>query len=146
MNNQDKISYIINEYARLAYLGDGENLGDKLKNKKVYLSGQITGNKNYKGLFMFAEKLVKFGNASEVFNPATRIPERLDYKSAMKRCVAGLVECRTIIMLPNAYMSKRANLEKKVALSCGLDVVTLSDNVITACAFNAVEEALKRLL
>ena len=85
-------------------------------------------------------------NAAEVFNPATRIPERLDYKSAMKRCVAGLVEYDTIVMLPNWDDSKGAKLEKEVALSCGLDVITLSDNVITACAFNAVEEALKRLL
>lgn len=146
MNNQDKISYIINEYARLAYLGDGENLGEKLKDKKVYLSGQITGNKNYKGLFMFAEKLVKFGNALEVFNPATRIPERLDYKSAMKRCVAGLAEYDTIVMLPNWDDSKGAKLEKEIAFSCGLDIVILSHNAIITYSFNAVEEALKRLL
>lgn len=146
MNNTEQILYIIKEYARLAYLSNSEFLDDRIKNNKVYLSGQITGNANYKGLFMFAETFVRFGEPSEVFNPATRIPENLDYMSAMKRCIAGLVECRTIIMLPNAYMSKGAKLEKEVALSCGLDVITLSDNVITACAFNAVEEALKRLL
>lgn len=143
MNNTEQILYIIKEYARLAYLSNSEFLDDRIKNN---LSGQITGNANYKGLFMFAETFVRFGDPSEVFNPATRIPDNLDYKSAMKRCIAGLVECRAIVMLPNAYMSKGAKLEKEVALSCGLDVITLSDNVITACAFNAVEEALKRLL
>jgi len=35
---------------------------------------------------------------------------------------------------------------EEVAISCGLDVVTLSNNAIITYSFNAVEEALKRLL
>nr|DAI44818.1 MAG TPA: N-deoxyribosyltransferase [Caudoviricetes sp.] len=146
MNSTEKMLRIIKEYAQLAYLSSGEDLGNKIKGKKVYLSGQITGNANYKGLFGFAYTLITLGDASEVYNPAARIPDNVDYKSAMKRCITELVKCDTIVILPNAYESKGARLEKEVAISCGLDVVTLSNNAIITYSFNAVEEALKRLL
>lgn len=146
MNSTEKMLRIIKEYAQLAYLSSGEDLGNKIKGKKVYLSGQITGNANYKGLFGFAYTLITLGDASEVYNPAARIPDNVDYKSAMKRCITELVKCDTIVILPNAYESKGAKLEKELAISCGLDVVTLSNNAIITYSFNAVEEALKRLL
>jgi hypothetical protein len=146
MNSTEKMLRIIEEYAQLAYLSSGEDLGNKIKGKKVYLSGQITGNANYKGLFGFAYTLITLGDASEVYNPAARIPDNVDYKSTMNRCITELVKCDTIVILPNAYESKGARLEKEVAISCGLDVVTLSNNAIITYSFNAVEEALKRLL
>lgn len=58
MNNQDKAVEAIKKLAQVAYLTDGEDISDKVKGKKVYLSGPITGIKNYKGLFLFAEELI----------------------------------------------------------------------------------------
>ena len=39
---------LINRYALLAYLSNGDILGSDINGKRVYLSGPITNTKNYK--------------------------------------------------------------------------------------------------
>lgn len=146
MNNQDKVAEVIRRLAQVAYLTDGEGISDKVIGKKVYLSGPITGVRNYKGLFLFVEELVKLCNAFRIFNPASQIPDSLDYEQAMKRCVAALAEYEAIVMLPGWHASKGARLEHDIALSCGMDVIDLTDYRLTYCLCDAAYVALLRLL
>lgn len=146
MNNQNKAEDAIGRLARFAYDWDGAYITNQLKGKKVYLSGQITGKKNYKGLFLFAEQLARFCDAYSVFNPASQIPDSLDYEDAMKRCVAALVEYDTIVMLPGWHTSRGARLERDIALACGINIVDLTNYRLVQCSWNTLDIALARLL
>lgn len=146
MNNQDKAAEAIKKLAQVAYLTEGEDISDKIKGKKVYLSGPITGIKNYKGLFLFAEELVRMCDSARIFNPASQIPDSLEYEEAMKRCVAALVEYDTIVMLPRWAVSKGAKIEHDIALACGMNVIDSTKYRYTQSLFNTVYNALSRLL
>lgn len=146
MNNQDKAVEAVKKLAQTAYIVDGDDIAYIIKGKKVYLSGPITGKKNYRGLFLFVEELVKLCNAFRIFNPASQIPDSLDHEQAMKRCVAALAEYEAIVMLPGWHASKGARLEHDIALSCGMDVIDLTDYRLTYCLCDAAYVALLRLL
>lgn len=146
MNNQDKAAEAVKKLAQVAYLTDGEDISDKVEGKKVYLSGQITEKKNYKGLFAFTEELVKLCDTLRIFNPASQIPDSLNYEEAMKRCVAALVEYDTIVMLPGWSVSKGAKIEHDIALACGMSVIDLTKCRHTYSLFDTVYCALQRLL
>lgn len=146
MNNQDKAVEAVKKLAQTAYLVDGEDISDKVKGKKVYLSGPITGVRNYKGLFLFAEELVKMCDAARIFNPASQIPDSLDYERAMKRCVVALAECDTIVLLPSWNFSKGAKVEHEVAKACGMNIVYIAGQSMANGAFSDLEQELKRLL
>lgn len=146
MNNQDKAAEAVKKLAQVAYLTDGEDISDKVKGKKVYLSGPITGIKNYKGLFLFAEELAKMCDVSRIFNPASQIPDSLGYEDAMKRCVAALAEYDTIMLLPGWTVSKGAKIEHDIALACGMNVIDLTNYRLVQCSWNTLDIALARLL
>ena len=146
MNNQDKAAEAIGKFSRIAYNGNGEYITSQLKGKKVYLSGQITGKKNYKGLFLFAEQLARFCDAYSVFNPASQIPDSLNYDQAMRRCVVALAECDAIVMLTGWNFSKGAKVEHEVAKACGMNIVYIAGQSIANGAFSDLEQELKRLL
>lgn len=146
MNNQDKAAEAVKKLAQVAYLTDGEDISDKVKGKKVYLSGPITGIKNYKGLFLFAEELVRMCDAARIFNPASQIPDSLSYEQAMKRCVSALAQYDTIMLLPGWGVSKGAKLEHDIALACGMNIIDSTDYKRTRCLFNAVYAVLLGLL
>lgn len=147
MNNQDKAVEVIKRLAQVAYLTDGEAISNIIEGKKVYLSGPITEKKNYKGLFSFTEELVKLCDALWIYNPASDIPDSLDYEGAMKRCVAALVEeYDTIVMLPGWHTSRGARLERDIALACGINIVDLTNYRLVQCSWNTLDIALSRLL
>ena len=146
MNNQDKAAEVIRRLAQVAYLTDGEDISDKVKGKKVYLSGPITEKKNYKGLFSFAKEFAKLCDTLRIFNPASQISDSLGYEEAMKRCIAALVEYDTIVMLPGWHTSKGARLEHDIALACGINIIDLTDYRLVQCSWNTLDIALERLL
>lgn len=146
MNSQDKAVEAVKKLAQTAYLVDGDDIAYIIEGKKVYLSGPITGKKNYKGLFLFAEELAKMCNVSRIYNPASDIPNSFSYEKAMKRCVTALAEYDTIMLLPGWRSSKGAKIEYDIACACGMDVVDLTDYKITYCLCDAAYIALLRLL
>ena len=146
MNNQDKAFEAVKKLAQTAYLVDGDDIAYIIEGKKVYLSGPITGKKNYKGLFLFAEELAKMCNVSRIYNPASQIPDSLGYEQAMKRCVAALAEYDTIMLLPGWSVSKGAKIEHDIALTCGMNVIDLTKCRYTYSLFDTVYCALQRLL
>lgn len=146
MNNQDKAEDAIGRLARFAYEWDGAYITSQLKGKKVYLSGQITGIRNYKGLFLFAEQLARLCDAYSVFNPASQIPDSLNYDQAMRRCVVALAECDAIVLLPGWNFSKGAKVEHEVAKVCGMNIVYIAGQSMANGAFRDLEQELARLL
>lgn len=146
MDPVEKACDLIERYALLAYLSTGEYLGAGIKGKRVYLSGPITNTKNYKGLFIFAEKLVKFGEAKQIYNPAVQIPSSFSWEQAMTQCLSEITNYDTIVMLPGWNVSRGARLERDVALACGIRVVDLDENKIIYCLYRAFTETLEKLL
>ena len=146
MNNQDKAVEAVKKLAQTAYLVDGDDIAYIIEGKKAYLSGPITGKKNYKGLFLFAEELAKMCDVSRIYNPASQIPDSLDYEQAMKRCVTALAEYEAIVMLPGWRTSKGARLEHDIALACGINIIDLTDYRLVQCSWNTLDIALLRLL
>ena len=137
---------LIKRYALLAYLSNDECLSSDIKGKRVYLSGPITNTKNYKGLFMFAEKLADFGEAKQIYNPAAQIPASSSWEQAMHRCLSEITNYDTVVLLPGWNASRGARLESDVALACGIHVVNLSENKITYGLYNSLKETLEKLL
>ena len=146
MDTADTAVDLIERYAQLAYLSNGEFLGADINGKRVYLSGPITNVKNYKGLFMFAEELADFGEAKQIYNPAAQIPSSSSWEQAMHRCLSEITNYDTVVMLPGWNASRGARLERDVALACGMHVFDFSENKIIYGLYNSLKETLGRLL
>lgn len=137
---------LIERYALLAYISNGKFLGGDIKDKRVYLSGPITNTKNYKGLFMFAEALVNFGEAEQIYNPAAQIPASSSWEHAMAQCLSEITNYDTIVMLPGWNVSRGARLERDVALACGMRVLELNENKIIYVLYSSLKETLEKFL
>lgn len=87
---------------------------------KVYISGAISTDPNYKKHFKRAErKLIKRGDG--VFNPCC-IPVIFSYWQFMSIDLAALACCDTIYMLKGWHESRGAKIELARALELGLRV------------------------
>lgn len=92
--------------------------------KIIYLSGKITGNKNYKEEFQTAEDFLEsFGHI--VLNPARldEIVEGLTYEQYMSICYRLIDVSDVIFMVGGWKKSKGANAELSYARSLGKKVM-----------------------
>ena len=100
--------------------------------KKIFISGQITGDQNYKDKFAKKEEELKeLGYL--VMNPAV-LPEGLTWEEYMRITLAMLSVCDAILMLPDWEESEGAKVELEYAVGNNFKVF-LPDPV------NAPEEA-----
>lgn len=116
--------YIENELKQI------KKRGSKMK---IYISGSITNNENYKEQFMNAEiALIKtYPKLIWIFNPAFDIdhfvePEELEkweWEDYMKFCIPILMDCDIIYMLKGWQESKGAKIEYKLAVALGYKVI-----------------------
>ena len=108
---------------------------------KIYLSGAITGRKNYKQEFYEAkEKLIKFQEDNNKRKDKEKIdfdiiiPCDYDYlnetgiwEEYLKNDIKLLVDCDCLIDIENeSYESKGAMLEKIICMSLGIPIISLS--------------------
>lgn len=79
---------------------------------KVYVSGKITGLERSVAVANFAraEKFLK-NKGYEVVNPTQLCDENVSWDDAMKICIAELVKCDAIYLLPDWQDSKGAKIE-----------------------------------
>jgi len=97
---------------------------------KIYLSGKITGDENYRQKFnCMTEKLKALGYA--VFNPAI-LPDGFEYEDYMKIDLCALSTCDAIFLLDDWMDSPGAIREKNEADKFGLKIMTIYDLMITA--------------
>lgn len=91
----------------------------------IYVSGKITGDKNYKQKFeKAANKLISFGY--DVFNPAI-LPNGLEYEQYMQIDFLALSFCQGIYLLDDWEQSSGAKRELEEAQRLGLKVITEDD-------------------
>lgn len=92
---------------------------------KIYLSGKITGDKNYRNKFnQMASVLENLGHA--VYNPAI-LPEGFEYEDYMKIDLCALSTCDGIFFLYDWQDSPGAIREYEVAKKLDLKVLTAKD-------------------
>ena len=103
--------------------------------KRVYISGPMTGIIEYNYPAFDQAAIVLSEKGYEPVNPAaiSRVlereyaemnltPNRFDY---LKRDISELVKCDGIFMLTGWTSSAGANLERLIALSCGIEEITI---------------------
>jgi hypothetical protein len=95
------------------------------KKERIYISGAITGTKDYMARFSMAHiKLARQGYS--VVNPAmvnAMLPEDTTYDEYMAMSFAMLDMCDSIYMLDNWEQSKGACMEFERAVNNGLEII-----------------------
>lgn len=91
--------------------------------KKVYISGRITENANYKTDFEVAETVLK--NAGyEPINPAKEhLPDGATWVDYMRHDIQLLCDCDAIYMLAGWRKSEGAKIEHKLAQDLGIEII-----------------------
>lgn len=98
----------------------------------VYLSGPITGTKDYRQRFAHCAERVRkeltYGDkAPQVINPVlleSLIPEKAQYEDIMTVCFELLKNCDVIIMMPGWEESRGCNQEYGYARAKGKEIFT----------------------
>jgi len=88
--------------------------------KRIYIAGRISG-LSYPAVikqFNEAEAFLR-SLGFEVVNPVKLIPPGTGWTEAMRTCIAYLMACNYIIMLPGWENSTRATIEYNIA--CGME-------------------------
>ena len=81
---------------------------------KVYISGKITGDADYKQKFKTAQNSLESAGF-EVFNPAEQEDTGKSWTWYMRKDIAGLMECDAIFLLKDWEESRGARLEYYIA-------------------------------
>ena len=108
---------------------------------KVYLSGKITGDSNYRQKFStMTEELLSYGYV--VFNPAV-LPDGFEYSDYMALDLLILSRCDAIFLLRDWKNSPGARLEYEEAKRLGLQVLTEDDLKIRRTLNQLCEDTIK---
>lgn len=110
-------------YESLGKLHD--DLFNKRKETRIYISGAITNDPNYKAHFFWANNDLLSDGYQSIINPAlvnSMLPKDFTHEEYMKVCIAMLECCDAIYMLDGWENSKGANIEYQYAKDNGLDI------------------------
>lgn len=108
---------------------DTDNLVNKIKMEEkmnVYISGQITGDANYRKKFLDAENRLRGAGYSPV-NPAAFVPDAEDWNDAMRTVLRLMLKSGGIALLPDWGESKGAKIEARLAREVGIPVKPIEE-------------------
>lgn len=92
--------------------------------KKIYIAGKVTGEKkeDCKAKFAQAQSSIE-ALGFEAVNPLVVVGGfNTKWENAMRSCIAVLMHCHAIILLPDWQFSQGAILEKELAMKLGIPV------------------------
>ena len=84
---------------------------------KIYISGKITGDDNFKKKFKVAESKLRKSGWRIIANP-TSFPAALTWEAYMIQDIRELFTCDAIFMIDDWKESKGAKIEHAIALNC----------------------------
>ncbi len=88
---------------------------------KVFLSGSITADNDYKIMFYVAHE--HFNNLGHtVFDPS-RLPPDWEYNKYIRVCLKELTSCDAIYYVNDVTTSKGSFIERIVAAACGIEEI-----------------------
>lgn len=89
---------------------------------KIYISGKITGDDNFKQKFEKASSLLTGWEKHEILNPC-ELPVQENWAEYMIMDIKELFKCSHIFMLQDWKESKGARIEHAIALETGLTII-----------------------
>ena len=93
---------------------------------KIYISGPISGlpYEEARSVFMKAENAIRsrYGASVDIINPIRLAPKNTSWSDAMRTCLAAMMDCNYIHMLPGYEKSDGARLEYTIAVKLGFGV------------------------
>ena len=94
--------------------------------KKIYISGKITGDSNYRQKFVQAgNKLFDAGYCS--VNPALLVPKAFNWNDAMRIVLKVMLDCDGVALLPDWKKSTGAKIEERLARETGILVKPIEE-------------------
>lgn len=85
-------------------------------NKRVYIIGAVTGLEREAVVAKFEKAANALKGAGMVpVNPVDLVPAETSWNNAMRQCIAALVTCDAVVILPDWNNSKGAYLEVMIA-------------------------------
>lgn len=91
------------------------------KNKKIYLSGAITGNPKHEKQFENAERILKENCKNiSIINPLKINNGINSYEDCIKHDIGALINCDYLVTVNNYHKSKGSLLEIKIAQTIGM--------------------------
>ncbi len=94
--------------------------------KKVYLSGAISNNPNYKADFMAADKkLLDAGYAAA--NPVIFCDGLTDWNDCMRKCMRILSKHTAVAVIDTPHQSRGKDLELEIARALNMEIKTVDE-------------------
>lgn len=87
---------------------------------KVYISGAVSDDENFREKFSKAEKLL-LSQGYEVVNPVKDEEDGHTWEYYMRKDIVKLMSCDCIYMLKDWYLSKGAGLELHIAKKLNME-------------------------
>lgn len=118
--------------------------------KKIYISGKITDNENYKTDFEAAELALKIAGYQPVNPVEEHLPDGATWADYMRHDIKLLCDCDAIYMLNGWRESAGAKIEHKLARDLGIEIIyeikkpVYNAEYRRARYFNNREEILKK--
>lgn len=102
-----------------------------MKNK-IYIAGKVTGEDHLKcaAKFAKAKQEVEALNLTAI-NPLEVVGTwEISWENAMKKCIAALMQCDAIYLLPDTIESKGAKMELELCAQLGIPMISDSQTLI----------------